>query len=59
MESWSMFWLIVLVVTILAFVPLALVVAVGGWLDIRHLFRALRKSKQEKVDEEATTGRPP
>jgi len=51
MESWSTFWLIVLVVTILAFVPLVLVVTVGGWLDIRHLFRALSKSKQEKEDE--------
>lgn len=48
MEFWSAFWLVVLAITVAAFVPLAVVVGVRGGFDIAHLFRALKQARQEK-----------
>jgi hypothetical protein len=50
MSGWSTFWFGVLIVTLVAFIPLALVVMIGGGLDVRHLFRALRSARQDEFD---------
>jgi hypothetical protein len=47
MEAWSTFWLLILTANVIAFVPLVLVVTIRGWLDIRHLFRALGQDKRD------------
>ena len=48
MDAWSTFWRIVLIATLASFIPLVVVVAVSGWVDIGHLFGALRKLKRNR-----------
>ncbi len=41
MGNWLVVWTVVLTLTLLVFSVLVVVVALGGWSDIKAMFRAL------------------
>ena len=42
-DSWALFWAALLVVTLLGYTILAVFVTIGGFKDIREMFRKLGK----------------
>ncbi len=42
-ESWIFLWKLVLIVGVGMFAALAVVVSIGGAIDVRNLFRTLRE----------------
>ncbi len=53
-ESWILLWKVVLIVGIGLFAILAVVVTIGGFLDVRRLFRMLH---QQHADQQAEEGK--
>lgn len=51
-ESWILLWKIVLIVGVGLFAALAVVVTIGGFFDVRRLFRILH---QQQADQAAQT----
>jgi len=43
MSGWMTFWAILLGVSLAGFAVLAVVVAVGGFFDLKAMFRALKR----------------
>jgi len=43
MEAWMTLWTGLLFACLGVFAVIAVVVAIGGWFDLRAMFRALRK----------------
>ncbi len=43
LDQWMLFWKIVLVAGMIAFAVLAVTVSIGGFYDIRRLFKRLRE----------------
>lgn len=48
MRGWYYFWVANFALAGSAFVGIALVVMVGGIGDLRHMFRSLQQSREEK-----------
>jgi hypothetical protein len=48
MRGWYYFWVANFALAGSAFLGIALVVMVGGIGDLRHMFRSLRQSREEK-----------
>lgn len=48
MSFWPQFWTWFLVVSLVLFVGLAVVVAIGGFFDIKAMFRSLRQRHEEE-----------
>ncbi len=48
MDFWINFWTFLLFASIAVFVVLAVVVAVGGFFDIRSLFKSLKESANKE-----------
>ena len=48
MQAWTYVWAAVLAIGLAIFVGLAVVVTIGGWGDIRALFRTLREQHDEE-----------
>ena len=53
--TWLDFWTLLLVLTLLLFTVLAVVVAIGGFFDIRRMFRTLAKN-EKKTQTDTTSG---
>ncbi len=45
--SWMMLWKLVLLISIGCFAIMAVIVTIGGALDIRELFRRLKEGKDK------------
>jgi len=58
MDGWIRFWSLVLCLGIGAFVSLSVVVTIGGYQDIRSLFRSIDEQHAHATDgeEEAEPG---
>ena len=52
-EFWIGLWKVVLIVGIGLFATLAVVVTIGGAIDVRKLFRTLKEQHQEPHDPDA------
>jgi hypothetical protein len=50
MEFWMDFWTVVLVGAIGLFALLAVIVTIGGFFDLRRMFRTMAESGQETAD---------
>ncbi len=48
MDHWILLWKVVLIGGTSAFAILAVVVSVGGFFDVRRLFRTLRQQQAEQ-----------
>ena len=57
MNFWEVFWQVVLLVSLVAFVGLVVVVAIGGFGDIRSMLRSIDK-RHEKTSSESDSTRP-
>ncbi len=49
MGAWQTFWAVFLIVSLILFAGLAVVVSIGAALDLRSMFRALRKEHQRQA----------
>ncbi len=49
MNAWISFWSAFLFVTLAAFAVMSIVVAIGGALDIRKLFRRLNERDRNEI----------
>ena len=47
MSFWEIFWQVILLVSLVAFAGLAVVVAIGGFGDIRSMLRSIDKRHKE------------
>ena len=52
MDFWLSFWTGLLIVAIVAFAGLAVVVSIGGFFDVKALFRSMDKKHAEHSREE-------
>jgi len=52
-EFWIGLWQVVLVAAIALFAALAVVVTIGGAIDVRKLFRTLKEQHAEEQDPDA------
>lgn len=54
MDAWVTFWAVVIVVTLSAFAVLAVIVAIGGWSDLKRLLskrsEAVESDKESQID---------
>ncbi len=60
MSFWEIFWQVVLLVSVIAFAGLAVVVAIGGFGDIRSMLRNIDKRHETtdaKSDSDSTRAR--
>jgi len=53
MEFWTNFWTVVLVGAIGLFAVLAVVVTIGGFFDVRRMFRTMSEPSEEQADNPA------
>ncbi len=56
MSFWEIFWQVILLVSVVAFAGLAVVVAIGGFGDIRSMLRNIDK-RHETTDSESDSTR--
>ena len=54
MSFWEVFWQVVLLVSLVAFAGLAVVVAIGGFGDIRSMLRKIDK-RHETTDSKSAS----
>jgi hypothetical protein len=52
-QSWVLLWQVLLVVALVLFTALAIVVTIGGAIDIRRLLKALREEHARSVADNA------
>ncbi len=52
MSFWEIFWQVVLLVSVVAFAGLAVVVAIGGFGDIRSMLRSI-DTRHETTDSDS------
>lgn len=52
MEFWETFWAVTLAVSLSIFALLGVVVGIGGFFDVRAIFRNLDKQHAESPDDE-------
>ena len=55
MSFWEVFWQVVLLVSLVAFAGLAVVVAIGGFGDIRSMLRDIDKHHEKSSSESDST----
>lgn len=48
MEFWQGFWTVLLVVSLTAFAGLAVVVSIGGFFDVKALFKRLEDQHRDR-----------
>lgn len=54
MDSWLIFWTVLLIAALVVFAGLVVVVTVGGFFDIKKLFRSIEaRHADKKQDVEA------
>lgn len=58
MSFWEIFWQVVLLVSVVAFAGLVVVVAIGGFGDIRSMLRSI-DTRHETADSESDSKRAP
>lgn len=52
MENWITFWTWLLVIVLLIFFGLIVVVAVGGFFDLKILFRTINKQHRDSEEKQ-------
>lgn len=52
MDSWLVFWTVLLIAALAVFAGLAVVVTIGGFFDIKKLFRSI-DAKHAEQDQDA------
>ena len=52
MESWINFWGVVLIATLVIFAGLAVVISIGGFSDLKALFRSMDEQHREQETED-------
>lgn len=51
METWATFWAIVLIAVLIVFSVVAIKVTIGGFFDVKALFRSIDEQHEEKENE--------
>lgn len=46
MSAWALFWMVVLVASLVGFAALAVVISIGGWRDLRAMLAELSERRQ-------------
>ena len=54
-DTWILLWKVVLIVGVALFAALAVVVSIGGAVDVRNLFRTLREQHAQNQAESGDT----
>jgi len=49
MEFWILLWKVVFIIAVIIFTCMALWVSIGGYYDLKKLFRKLKDSDSEKL----------
>tara|TARA_R110002096_G_scaffold55607_9_gene142506 strand:- start:2551 stop:2715 length:165 start_codon:yes stop_codon:yes gene_type:complete len=47
MDTWAIFWAVVLIVVLIIFTVVSVVVGIGGFSDVKDLFRDIEKQHHE------------
>ena len=47
MDTWAIFWAVVLIVVLIIFTGVSIVVGIGGFADVKALFRDIDKQHDE------------
>jgi len=50
MSFWTNFWTVFFVISLVLFASLAVTVTIGGFFNIRSLFKNLSESREQKED---------
>lgn len=48
METWISIWTVIFVLTLLVFTALLVVIAIGGWADIKAMFATLEAQEEHE-----------
>ena len=56
MSGWATFWAVLLIVVLAIFALLTIVIAIGGFFDIKALFSTIERQHAESADQNETTG---
>ena len=59
MSGWALLWYWVIVVAIFSYFTLAVVLAIGGFFDVKTMFRRLAAAALQTIAEKVTSSEPP
>ncbi len=48
MDTWALFWGLLLIVVLVIFAALSVVITIGGFFDVKALFKSIDKQHSEK-----------
>ena len=52
MDAWAIFWGLLFIAVLVVFTILTVVIAIGGYFDVKSLFRTIDKQHQEDEQQE-------